>query len=124
MLTEYVAMSILVAVGLVHVTPGAVALSVTRTRSAYGVAVDGPDLALLLRHRAVLLALVGVGLIAGAFIPDIRAATLCAAVTSMVTFVAIAVTSGPLNRQNRKVMWIDVAALAATAVAIALLAIA
>lgn len=124
MLTEYVAMAILVAVGLVHIAPGAVALSVSRTRSAYGVAVDGPDLALLLRHRAVLLAVVGVGLITGAFIPDIRATALTAAVASMVTFVAIAATSGSLNRQNRKVVWIDVAALTATAVAIGLLAIA
>ena len=121
MQAEYVALAILVAVGVVHLAPGAVALSVKRTRSAYGVAVDGADLALLLRHRAVLLALIGTGLIAGTFIPDIRAATICAAVTSMVTFVVIAATSGPLNRQNRKVMRIDLSALAATAVAITLL---
>jgi hypothetical protein len=124
LLAEYVARAILVAVGLVHLAPTAVALSVERTRTAYGVVVSGADLAVLLRHRAVLLALVGAGFIAGAFFPSVRVTTICAGVISMATFVAIAATSGQLNRQNRRVMWIDVAALAAIAFAVILLVIA
>lgn len=122
MSAEHIAMAILVAVGLVNLAPGAVALSVRRTRSAYGVDVHGADLALLLRHRAVLLSMVGGGLIAGAVMPGIRTATICAAVISMSAFVLIAAISGPLNSHNRRVVRIDVAALVATACAVALLA--
>lgn len=37
--------------------------------AVYGITVKDPDLVLLLRHRAIVLVLVGIGLIIGAFTP-------------------------------------------------------
>ncbi|RFS43237.1 hypothetical protein [Micromonospora craniellae] len=51
------------AAGLLNVLPGAGAVSPAWARSAYGVDVTGADLEILMRHRAILLALVGVTVI-------------------------------------------------------------
>ncbi|MFE6857342.1 hypothetical protein [Nocardia sp. NPDC057668] len=120
MLLESIAAVLLILVGLLHLLPGTVALSANRARAAYGVTVDGPDLEVLLRHRAILLALVGAGLIVAAFAESVRAPALTAAVISLVSFILIATTTGPLNPKTRRVLNLDLAALAALAIAIVL----
>lgn len=114
----------MIAIGAVHVLPGAVALSISKARTAYGIEAAGPDLAVLLRHRAILLAMVGVGLIVAAFLPSLRAPAMTAAAISMTSFIAIALQTGDLNRRTRRVLHIDLYALAGLAVATVLLLIA
>lgn len=72
MSVEFVVQGLFIVIGAIHIAPGIVAVSVEKTRSAYGLEADSRELALLLRHRAVLLVLVGVVMIAGAFVPDLR----------------------------------------------------
>ncbi|MFD3508371.1 hypothetical protein [Nocardia sp. NPDC058666] len=119
MFGEVVATMLVVAVGLVHLVPGVVALAPRRAAVVYGTKVRDRDLELLLRHRAVLLTLVGVGLIVGAFVSSTRAVTMTAGVLSTGSFVAlsVAVGWGNLNSRTRRVAQVDVAALAALAVA-------
>lgn len=118
---ENVAQGLLVLIGLIHLAPGIVAISIARTRSAYGVDVDDRDLEVLLRHRAVLLSLVGAALIAGALAPALRVPAIVAGAVSMVTFVVIALTTGGLNPQTRRVVRIDILALLMLAAVVALI---
>lgn len=72
---DRVATTLLLLVGAVNLLPGFVAVAPSRITTAYGVSVDGADsadLTVLLRHRAVLLALVGLSLICAAFVPSLR----------------------------------------------------
>ena len=124
MTTDQLADALLVLVGIVNLLPGVVAtVSVERAAAAYGVALDGPDLAVVLRHRGVLLTLVGLALITVPWWPEIRTAAIVAGVISMASFVAIVLAGPGVGRPLRKVMWVDVGALAVTAVAVLLLAL-
>ena len=59
--------ALLLLVAALNLVPGVVALRPERTEALYGIAIDGPALALAMRHRAVLLTLVGVLLGVAAF---------------------------------------------------------
>jgi hypothetical protein len=121
---DHLANALLVLVGLVNAVPGLVGtLSVERAAAAYGIAADSPDLAVVLRHRGVLLLIVGLGLIVAPWWPEIRPAAIVAGVISMASYVAIALAKPDLGRPLRKVMWVDVGALGLVAVAVVLLAV-
>ena len=124
MTVDHLANALLVLVGLVNAVPGLIgSLSVERAASAYGIAVDSPDLAVVLRHRGVLLLIVGLGLIVAPWWPEIRTAAIVAGVISMASYVAIALAKPGLGRPLRTVMWVDVGALGIVAVAVVLLAV-
>lgn len=59
MSADTIADVLLVLAGLVNAVPGAVGLSVKRAEKTCGVDVDGPDLAVVMRHRGVLLLAIG-----------------------------------------------------------------
>lgn len=115
---EYVAQAALVLVGVIHIVPGVVACAPGRAIAVYGTGLGNRDQELLLRHRALLLALVGIGLVVGAFAAPIRVAAIIAAAISMITFLALALTVGfcGLNGKTKRVAWVDVAALIALAI--------
>lgn len=81
--------------GVVQLVP-LIGLSGTRgLHRLYGVEVTEPQLVLLFRHRAVLLALVGVALLAAIGVPEWRAPAIGLGLLSKLSFLAIAATSGP-----------------------------
>lgn len=100
-----------VAVGALHLLPSAVTLLPSRLAAAYGIDIDGPDLALLLRHRAVLLGLVGAALVAAAFVPPLRIAALVAGAVSVTTFLVLHMTTPGTNAATMRVAQLDVGAL-------------
>ncbi|MBW0275225.1 hypothetical protein ATM97_08740 [Nocardia sp. MH4] len=122
MVAEVVGAVLLVVVGLVHVLPGVVAIAPGRAATAYGTDVPNRDLELLLRHRAVLLALVGIGLIVGAFVPSARPVTIAAGILSTGSFLVLTMAIGPraLDARTLRVARIDVGALAALVLAVPL----
>lgn len=121
MTSDRVADALLVLVGLINLVPGLVGtVSLERATAAYGISSDGPDLAVVLRHRAVLLAIVGLALVAGPWWPDIRTAAIVAGVISMASFVAIVLARPGVGRPLRTVAWVDVGALGLVAVAVLL----
>jgi hypothetical protein len=61
----------------------------------YGVELTDPKVVLLLRQRAVLLALVGVALIAAIFVPEWRAPAIALGLLSKLSFLLIVATSKP-----------------------------
>lgn len=121
MTTDNLADALLVLVGIVNLLPGLVAtVSVERAATAYGVTLDGPDLAVVLRHRGVLLAIVGLALVVAPWWPEIRTAAIVGGVISMASFVAIVLARPGVGQPLRKVMWVDVGALGLVLVAVLL----
>lgn len=93
---------LLVIVGVgIGVNGVVVAVAPQRLQATYGIEVDGPDVAVLLQHRAVMLALIGLGLVASAFRRELRAAAVPAAALSMATYAMFALAADVNDRQHR-----------------------
>jgi hypothetical protein len=76
-----------------------------------------PNLAILMRHRAVLFGLLGVFLICAAFQPRWQAALVAGGV-SVVSFLVLAWSVGDYNRHLARVVQADIVALACLAVGV------
>ncbi|HEY8209910.1 MAG TPA: hypothetical protein VIG99_20620 [Myxococcaceae bacterium] len=94
-------------VGLVQLLPGAVALVPSLSRRFYGVALDDVTMALLTRHRAVLLALVGLLLFAGIAVPSLRTAAIVTALASKLSYVALHALGPPVTPEAARVARVD-----------------
>jgi hypothetical protein len=101
---------ILVLVGLINAFPLIGALGAETLASLYGLAIDDPSLLVLMRHRAVLLGLVGGYLIVAAFRPALRPSALVLGFASMLSFIALAYSVGGINAAVQRVALIDVVA--------------
>eukprot|EP00435_Cladocopium_sp_Y103_P078775 s1_g2514.t1 len=87
----------------------------------YGVAFEGPDLAVLMRHRAILFGIVGALLAAAAFVPSLRWTAFFAGMLSMVSFLVFQALEGGTNAELGRVALVDyvgIAALTAAGVAV------
>jgi bifunctional DNase/RNase len=104
-------------VGLVNLLPMAGVLSGARLEALYGVALQDPNIVILMRHRAVLFGIVGGLLVSAAFHAPLRAAAYGAGFVSMLSFVLIAWLVGGLNAELRRVVIVDLIASAALFVA-------
>lgn len=116
-LNAWIVAGVLIAVGVTHLLPIAGVFGGDTLNSLYGVHIDDANVALLMRHRAVLFGLLGVGLIGAAFKPAWQMAALIAAVISTGSFVALAGTVDAVTPQIDRVVVIDAVALALLAVA-------
>lgn len=94
----------------VNLAPGIGMLSTSRLATLYGVAVNDPNLAILMRHRAVLLAIIGGLLAFAALHPPLRPAALAAGLVSMLSFVVVLYLVGGYNAQLGRVATVDVVA--------------
>ena len=106
-------------VGIIHLLPVTGILGASSLQRLYGVAITDPNLLILMQHRAVLFAIVGGLLIASVVKPDWRPLAIMVGLISVVSFLAIAWGVGGYNPLIARVVWIDVAALLALAVAAA-----
>ena len=104
--------ALLLGAGLVNLVPVLGVLSSGRLHALYGVSTSDPNQEILLRHRAVLFAIVGALLVAAAFDPSWRRAAIAAGLVSMLSFVAIALLVGDYNPLLRRVVIVDVVASA------------
>jgi hypothetical protein len=109
--------TLLVAVGLVNFLPVTGVLSADILANAYGIPAPAGDLLVLLRHRALLLGIIGALIIASAFRRHLQPAAILAGLVSMLGFVALALAQGDYGEELRKVLLMDVLALAALVVA-------
>ena len=105
------ARSLFALVALLNLVPGIVALQPARTSSLYGFESDGAAMALAMRHRAVLLALVGLLLSIAAYDEAWRAPALLVAVVSKCSFLLLFGLTGPHDAPMRRVALADVVAL-------------
>jgi hypothetical protein len=100
---------VLFAIGLLHLIPALGALSAERLTQLYGIAPGADSIVLLLRHRAVLFALLGSFCCAAAFVPAWQAPALVAALISVVSFLLLG-WGQTLSASLRMVWWADIAA--------------
>lgn len=96
---------------IIHLLPLAGVLGAERLSVLYGIAVQEPNLVLLLRHRAVLFGLLGVFLAIAAFRPAWRDAAFVAGFVSVVSFLALAWSGDGYNAAIDRVVLADVVAL-------------
>lgn len=97
-------------VAVINLMPVIGVVSAARLAALYGIPVDDPNLEILLRHRAVLFAVVGAVLVGAAFRPRWRAVATVAGLLSMLSFVALVAIVGDANPALYRVAVIDVAA--------------
>ena len=85
-------------VAAVNLAPASGLLSGDLIARAYGIAVPEGDLLILLRHRALLFAIVGGLLLAAVFRPALRTTAAVCGLVSMLGFVALSGGHGPSLR--------------------------
>jgi hypothetical protein len=113
-----VAAILLTIAGIIHLLPLPGLLGATYLERLYGVAVEDPNLLILMRHRAVMFGLVGLLLVAAAFKADLRGLAYAAGLASATSFLAIAYGVGGYNALIGRVVVADVVATACLLVAI------
>ena len=84
-----------------------------QTERLYGLTLEGETLTLLMRHRGVLLSIVGIALIFAAVKPEYRILAITLAFVSKIAFIFLVWTSTNCASELNKVAWIDVGAMIA-----------
>jgi len=108
---DKIASIILVIVGIINILPIMVFFSPSQTKKLYGLTLEGETLTLLMRHRGVLLSIVGIALIVAAFKADYRVFAISLAFISKITFIFLVWTSTNYATQLKQVALIDVGAM-------------
>lgn len=108
-----VAEVLLGAAGVIHILPLVGMFGTSRVERLYGISVEGPDLAILMRHRAVLFGLLGILLFAAIWDDDLRAAAVIGGLSSDLAFLAIAAVHRGITEAMRRVVVVDVVSVLA-----------
>jgi hypothetical protein len=108
---RYVVSAMLIVVGVIHLIPLSGAHGGERLNALYGLSFDQPDLAILMRHRAVLFGLLGAFMLLAAFRPALQSLALVAGFISVASFLYVAWSVGNYNTQVGRVVAADVVAL-------------
>jgi hypothetical protein len=99
--------------GIINLLPASGVLGRSWLQSLYGFDIGGADLEILLRHRAVLFAIVGVLLMAAAALPWLRPVAIAVGFVSMASFIVVAVTVGGYGLAITRIIIADLIGLAA-----------
>lgn len=113
----------LVCVGVIHLLPVAGVLGVEKLNTLYGLQLGSQqhDLALLMRHRAMLLGLVGLILLFGAFNSAMQLLCVSVGLLSITSFIVLSWMVTDINASLQCVVLIDWFALALLLVALVLI---
>jgi hypothetical protein len=101
----------LVVVAIIHLLPLSGLLGAERLAALYGLTFDEPNLAILMRHRAVLFGLLGLFFLIAAFRPELQGIAFAAGFASVLSFLYLAWSVGNYNSQVGRVVLADVVAL-------------
>jgi hypothetical protein len=108
---DKIASIILFIVGIINILPIIVFFDSTKTAKLYGVPIEGESLIILMRHRGVLLGLVGLTLIFAVFKPEFRVFAIAIALISKLAFIFLTFTASSYTAEIRQVALIDVGAI-------------
>ena len=103
--------AMLVIVAIIHLLPLPGVLGSERLAALYGLSFDEPNLAILMRHRAVLFGLLGVFFLVAAFRPELQPLAFAGGFVSVLSFLYLAWSAGGYNAQVGRVAAADVLAL-------------
>lgn len=101
----------LLVAAVIHLVPLVGVLGAARLEALYGLPVTDPNLAILMRHRAVLFGLLGAFLAIAAFRPALQGAAFVAGFVSVVSFLGLAWSTGGYNDLVGRVVTADIVAL-------------
>ena len=108
--------TLLIAVGLLNLYPLIGVSSADQLASLYGISINSVDLEILMRHRAVMLGLIGGFLLLAAFRPSLQAPAASIGLVSMSSFVILAYFSEDIGPEIYKVAVADIIGSIATAI--------
>lgn len=109
----------LAVVGVIHLLPLSGVLGPDRLTALYGLSFDEPNLAILMRHRAVLFGLLGTFCFLAVWRSAYRTAAFVAGFVSVVSFLGLAFAADGYNAALARVVTADVVALVAVVVGFA-----
>lgn len=102
----------LVVVAIIHLLPLSGVSGSERLAALYGLSFGEPNLAILMRHRAVLFGLLGAFFLLAAFRPGLQGIAFAGGFASVLSFLYLAWSTGSYNSQIARVVAADVIALA------------
>jgi len=108
---RYLVSAALVVVAIIHLLPLSGLLGTERLAALYGVTFDEPNLAILMRHRAVLFGLLGLFFLIAAFRPALQGIAFAGGFASVLSFLYLAWSVGNYNPQVGRVFYADIVAL-------------
>lgn len=102
---------ILFLVGIINLLPVVVFFDHSKTLKLYGLPIESDNLIILMRHRGVLLSLIGVTLIVSVFKTDYQIMAIVLALISKLAFIFLTFTAENYNSEIKQVALIDVGAI-------------
>lgn len=115
-MADKIASVLLFIVGIINLLPIIVFFDPSKTVKLYGIPLEGENLTVLMRHRGVLLAIVGIALIAAVFKTDYRVLAVVLALISKFAFIFLTFTAPDYSSEIKQVALIDVGAIVLLAV--------
>ena len=100
-------MALLIIIGLINFLPVIGVISSARITQAYSVELVSNDLAILLRHRALLFGIIGGFIMYSAFAPQYQLVAMVMAAISMVGYLGVMWSVGGYNPSLFKVAVVD-----------------
>lgn len=110
----------LIVVGLINFVPVFAGLSAHKIESAYSITLANPDMAILMRHRALLFGILGGFILYAAFVPQFQVAAMLMAGVSMLGYAYLTFTTDVYNEALGKVLMFDLIGVFFLAVAVVL----
>jgi len=108
---RYLVSAMLVIVAIIHLLPLSGVVSSERLASLYGITFAEPNIAILMRHRAVLFGLLGLFMLFAAFAPRFQVAAFVIGFVSVVSFLWLASSVGGYNAAVGRIVTADIVAL-------------
>lgn len=110
--------AMLVIVAIIHLLPLIGVLGSDKLATLYGLDFSEPNLAILMRHRAVLFGLVGGFFLYAAFKPSLQPLAFVGAFISLASFLVLVASADSHNPLVQRVVLVDIVAIVALVVAV------
>ncbi len=111
--------AMLVVVAVMHLLPLSGVLGSERLTALYGLSFDEPNLAILMRHRAVMFGILGLFFLFAAFRPSLQTFAFIGGFVSVIAFLWLAWSVGGYNAQIARVFMADIVALVCLLIGVA-----
>ncbi len=111
-MTQWIITGLVLLVGVLNLTPAIVFFAPERSLSLYAIDLVDLNLAIVMRHRAVLLGLLGIALIYGAFRKEHLVPVIIAALLGKAAFLYLVYSSTGANAEIGRVALFDIGAIA------------
>lgn len=110
-LSRNIAIALLIMIGMLTASPSITALNPSGITTLYGVVLENDATLLLVRHRQVMLGLLGATLVCGAFFVPLRLMAITINILSKSAFLGISLTTSNLTPDFQRIVYFDVVSI-------------